>query len=72
MAEVVRWLDELSRLVESRNIHGLITALVGIVPQYTPSAEVLAMSAVDRYDYSQRYLRDRADLTAVPPPSVAA
>jgi FlaA1/EpsC-like NDP-sugar epimerase len=72
MAEVLRWLDELSRLVESRNIHGLITALVRIVPQYRPSAEVLAMSDVDRYDYSQKYLRDRAALTAVPPPSVAA
>ena len=72
MAEVLRWLDELSRLVESRNIHGLITELVGIVPQYRPSAEVLAMSAVDRYDYSQKYLHDRAALTAVPPPSVAA
>jgi len=72
MSEVLRWLDELSRLVESRNIHGLITELVGIVPQYRPSAEVLAMSAVDRYDYSQKYLHDRAALTAVPPPSVAA
>jgi FlaA1/EpsC-like NDP-sugar epimerase len=72
MAEVLRWLDELSRLVESRNIHGLITELVGIVPQYRPSAEVLAITAVDRYDYSQKYLHDRAALTAVPPPSVAA
>jgi FlaA1/EpsC-like NDP-sugar epimerase len=72
MAEVVRWLDDLSRLVDSRNINGLITALVGIVPQYRPSAEVLAMSAVDRYDYSRKYLRDRAALTAVPPPSIAA
>jgi FlaA1/EpsC-like NDP-sugar epimerase len=72
MAEVVRWLDDLSRLVDSRNINGLITALVGIVPQYRPSAEVLAMSAVDRYDYSQKYLRDRAALTAVLPPSTAA
>ena len=71
-AQVQRWLDELSSLVESRNLHALITQLAAIVPQYKPSAEVLAISEVDRFDYSRKYLRERTVLALATPPRAVA
>jgi len=65
-AQVRQWLDELNALVESRNLHGLITKLTAIVPQYRPSTEVRALADVDRYDYSWKYLQDRATLSSHP------
>lgn len=70
-AKVQRWLDRLSDLVESRNLHGLLMELCAIVPQYHPSAEVLALADVDRYDYSRRYSRDRLTLSTTLPAAVA-
>lgn len=62
--EVRSWLDELSTLVESRNVHGLIRTLKFLVPEYTPSEEILALCDVDRHDSLTRYRHGRAALTA--------
>lgn len=48
--QVRRWLEELSELVDRRNVHGFISKLVDIVPEYEPSDEIIAQSEVDRYD----------------------
>ncbi len=70
-AQVQQWLDELNEVVESRNLHELITQLMTIVPQYQPSAEVRALGDVDRYDYSRKYLRDRTALSPNTAPAAA-
>ena len=61
--EVRVWLEELSALVESRNVHGLISKLQEIVPEYWPSEEIVALSEVDRHDQALLYKRARAGLT---------
>ena len=61
--EVRAWLDELSTLVESRNVHGLVKTLMSLVPEYQPSEEILALCDVDRHDSVPRYRRGRASLT---------
>jgi FlaA1/EpsC-like NDP-sugar epimerase len=58
------WLDELSSLVESKNVHGLVKMLVSLVPEYRPSEEILALCDVDRHDSIPSYRRGRASLTA--------
>jgi FlaA1/EpsC-like NDP-sugar epimerase len=60
--QVRRWLEELSTLVESRNVHGLISKLVSIVPEYGPSEQVTALGEVDRHDQTSVYMRARASL----------
>jgi FlaA1/EpsC-like NDP-sugar epimerase len=60
--QVRRWLEELSTLVESRNVHGLISKLVSIVPEYGPSDQVNALCEVDRHDQASVYMRARASL----------
>jgi FlaA1/EpsC-like NDP-sugar epimerase len=60
--QVRGWLDELSTLVESRNVHGLVKTLISLVPEYSPSEEILALCDVDRHDSIVRYRRDRASL----------
>ncbi|HYK87754.1 MAG TPA: polysaccharide biosynthesis protein, partial [Acidobacteriota bacterium] len=62
-AQVSAWLDELSALVNSKNVHGLVTALKEIVPDYVPSKEILAQAELDRHDKFVTYDRDRAGLT---------
>jgi FlaA1/EpsC-like NDP-sugar epimerase len=62
--EVRCGLDELSMLVESRNVHGLIQALRSRVPEYCPSEEILALCDVDRHDSIPRYRRGRASLSS--------
>jgi FlaA1/EpsC-like NDP-sugar epimerase len=62
--QVRAWLDELSALVESKNVHGLIKTLVSLVPEYRPSAEILALCDVDRHDSILSYRRGRASLAA--------
>lgn len=49
-SDVSRWLEDLSGLVESRNVHGLLCKLVEIVPEYWPSSEIVGLSEVDRHD----------------------
>ena len=56
------WLEELSTLVESRNVHGLISKLMLIVPEYGPSEQVNALCDVDRHDQASVYTRARATL----------
>ena len=60
---VRRWLDDLSVLVESRNVHGLISKLVSIVPEYRPSEQLNALCELDRHDQALVYKRARATLT---------
>jgi FlaA1/EpsC-like NDP-sugar epimerase len=62
--QVQSWLEELSGLVDSRNVHGLIKKLVSIVPEYWPSEGVIALSEVDRHDQSLVYKMERARLAA--------
>jgi FlaA1/EpsC-like NDP-sugar epimerase len=58
------WLDELSALVESRNVNGLVKTLTSLVPEYCPSEEILALCEVDRHDSISHYRRGRIGLTA--------
>jgi len=60
--EVRSWLDELSTLVESRNVAGLVRTLTALVPEYRPSPEILALCEVDQHDSTLRYWRARASL----------
>jgi FlaA1/EpsC-like NDP-sugar epimerase len=55
--QVRSWLEDLSSLVESRNVHGVVSKLMAIVPEYWPSQEILAMSEVDRHDRVLSYKR---------------
>ncbi len=43
------WLDSLAALVAAKNMHGLLSKLREIVPEYTPSKETLALAEIDRY-----------------------
>lgn len=61
-SQVRGWLDELSALVESRNVSGLVRCITSIVPEYTPSPEILSRCEVDRHDHALRYMRGRATL----------
>jgi hypothetical protein len=60
--QVQLWLDELSELVEAKNIHGLVQTFRRIVPEYKPSEEVLALCEVDRHDMALTYRRARGQL----------
>jgi FlaA1/EpsC-like NDP-sugar epimerase len=60
--QVRSWLEELSNQVESRNVHGLISQLVSMVPEYWPSEQVNALCEVDRHDQALVYRRARASL----------
>ncbi len=63
--EVVRkWLEHLSALVEARNVHGLISKLVSIVPEYSPSAELMSLAEVDRHDMALAYRWERKHLNS--------
>jgi len=60
--QVRLWLDELSALVEAKNVHGLVQMFQLIVPEYKPSEEILAMCEVDRHDQGIAYRRARQQL----------
>jgi FlaA1/EpsC-like NDP-sugar epimerase len=62
LAKVRSWLDELSMIVDSNNVHGLIAKLQEIVPEYCPSNEIVAQSEVDRFDRFVGYRKERAGL----------
>jgi FlaA1/EpsC-like NDP-sugar epimerase len=59
---VGKWLDELTAIVDSRNVHNLVAKLQEIVPEYTPSKEILSLAAVDRSDRFGSYARARTGL----------
>jgi FlaA1/EpsC-like NDP-sugar epimerase len=63
LGQVRNWLDELAVFVDSNNVHGLITKLREIVPEYTPSEEILSQGEGDRFNRFVRYRRDRASLS---------
>jgi len=60
--KVSRWLEELSALVESKSVFGLVHKLQEIVPEYTPSEELLKLSQFDRHDFFSAYRRAQIDL----------
>ncbi len=60
--QVNAWLDELSGVVAAKNVHGLVTKLQEIVPEYTPSPEILAQAKVDRHDRFVTYQQARGNL----------
>jgi FlaA1/EpsC-like NDP-sugar epimerase len=60
--QVRLWLDELSALVEAKNVHGLVQIFQRIVPEYKPSEEILALCEVDRHDVALTYRRARGQL----------
>ncbi len=60
--QVRMWLDDLSALVEAKNVSGLILKLKQIVPEYRPSREILALCEFDRHDLAWRYKRESAGL----------
>lgn len=60
--QVRMWLDDLSALVEAKNVSGLIRKLRQIVPEYRPSREILALCEFDRHDLGWRYKRESAGL----------
>jgi FlaA1/EpsC-like NDP-sugar epimerase len=61
-SEIVRWLDDLSGFVEAKNISGLVHKLEEIVPEYTPSPELLASCELDRHDVVSRYRQAQTEL----------
>jgi FlaA1/EpsC-like NDP-sugar epimerase len=60
--QVRSWVDELSALVMAKNIGGLVERLQDIVPEYNPSAGLLAQCDVDRHDFALRRGMERAYL----------
>jgi FlaA1/EpsC-like NDP-sugar epimerase len=60
--QVQLWLDELSALVDGKNVYGLIQTFQRIVPEYKPSEEILALCEVDRHDMALTYRRARGQL----------
>jgi FlaA1/EpsC-like NDP-sugar epimerase len=57
--QVRTWLEELSALVDARNVHGLVAKLSYIVPEYWPSEELIELSEIDRHDLSLTYRQGR-------------
>ena len=63
--QVSSWLEDLSTIVETRNVNTLVAKLAEIVPEYCPSREVLALCEVDRHDMAYHYRRANNRLVAV-------
>lgn len=59
---VRRWIDELAEIVETKNTRALMQKLKEIVPEYTPSREILAASGAECHDVLHRYKQARATL----------
>ena len=64
--QISGWLDELSMLVQGKNVHGLVTKLVTIVPEYWPSPEIISLGAIDRHDQALNHQLARATLASAP------
>ncbi|HYM08548.1 MAG TPA: nucleoside-diphosphate sugar epimerase/dehydratase [Terriglobales bacterium] len=62
--QVSAFLDELSVLVEAKNVHGLVTKLVAIVPEYWPSPEIISLGAIDRHDQALIHRQARESLNS--------
>jgi FlaA1/EpsC-like NDP-sugar epimerase len=48
-------LDDLARIVETKNVDALVAKLCEIVPEYTPSDEMLALCETDKHDLTSKY-----------------
>ena len=57
--QVKRWLDDLSHMMETKNVYGLIQKLTTIVPEYSPSEDILTLCDIDRHDFAIHYNRPR-------------
>ena len=62
LEQVTIWLRELSALVEAKNVHGIITKLTKIVPEYSPSPEMLTLGDMDSLDMALINRSKQADL----------
>jgi FlaA1/EpsC-like NDP-sugar epimerase len=62
--QIRAWLDELSQIVEDKNVYALVEKICKIVPEYQPSAEILALCEVDRHDHAIRYRAARREFIA--------
>lgn len=71
-SSVEHWLEELSAVVDMKNVYGLITKLQTIVPEYTPSAELLGLCKLDRHDLFSEYKRARMELFHAATPETPA
>ena len=61
-SKVSQWLEDLSAMVEAKNVSGLVRKLREIVPEYTPSKELISLCDFDRHDWALQYQRARAEL----------
>lgn len=59
------WVDELSVLVDAKNMYAVISKLKEIVPVYSPSKEVLSLCDFDRHDKALLYKQARVQLRAM-------
>jgi FlaA1/EpsC-like NDP-sugar epimerase len=48
-------LDDLARIVETKNVDALVAKLREIVPEYTPSEEILALCEVSKHDLTSKF-----------------
>jgi FlaA1/EpsC-like NDP-sugar epimerase len=62
IGQVRLWLEELSALVEAKNVYGLVQTFQRIVPEYKPSEDIRALCEVDRHDMALMYRRARGQL----------
>jgi FlaA1/EpsC-like NDP-sugar epimerase len=60
--QVDAWLDEIAAIVAAKNVHRLVTKLQEIVPEYTPSPEILALARVNRHDRFVSLQQERSGL----------
>ena len=66
LADPVRinaWLDDLEAIVSTRNLQGLVDKLKEIVPEYSPSPEILAQAKTDQHTRLEAVRQTRAGFT---------
>jgi FlaA1/EpsC-like NDP-sugar epimerase len=66
LREVQTMLEELSGVVEARNVSALVETLKRLVPEYTPSEQLLTLCRIDQHDFAAHYRRARAELKVLP------
>jgi len=63
--QVQAWLDALAATLDTKNVHELVQTLRRMVPEYSPSEEIMALCEIDRHDLSLRYRQNRITLSLV-------
>ena len=63
-ARIGAWLEDLGAIVSAKNVHRLIGKLKEIVPEYTPSPEILALAKVDQHNRFVAVQQTRAGRTS--------